>query len=1542
MNASLAVFGLSKVITGKWDQVLLFAVVILVGTFTAGYMLTRLFCCISLLWRVFPVKSKPSLPRGAVLMPMLEARRAKKLRFHGKQHHTGDEEEAHISFKDRNKDEPFDYNAFDELMEYEDEWNEDPRYEELGWSAQALRSKKTKRMLNKYHGLESGLSSDNDIINSYSSACIVQPKATYDQSIASLIKSGYKVAKIGRKFVPLAPPNCDSKQFYRALASVFDMKKTYDEILQEFQDRKESFWGNFGALLEKQEAVLESKNAIVKSAPGEATKEVSIGEGPHVQQGPNCVESSLKTPTRETRSIAVGTTGRSRVENSLQPIQSKVGDVELRRLDLGGFVSVYQVFVFGKTERHPFHSLRHLEWDVVSKHFGALYCDENYGIYTAEGSLTVPKVTKIEKDQVTCEWARADGKKAFSTGVITDGWEKPLVVASYSTSDPTSSSTSGAGVSGAPVYGASGNLLGFHEGSLGAESHFFVRSVSVTPKKIKSNEAWDKLRVDFIKFLSTVITLNADVSEKGDLGGNYMLGDLKFRRPFPAEKVDRTWFATNLSPEGSRIWVKPGMRIDEVQDFLKIEKTIGSNGFPQLFSGLHAKTFAHQKRFVSSAAYRRDTFETVLGELDLNTSVGYPLKIDFRSKKELLDFMGIDGFLDHCEVTYQDIVKGRQTRPYCWNVFMKEDKYSAKKVTSGAYRTIQGADVFFVVLNRAVWKPSYDAAVANYQIKDSTRVAGESYLFEGTTFLTFNVNDMYGMSKDLGSYIHDSVGFDYTKFDRNAPIGSWDLAYDCLGTITELKGLRDYMVLSSNSGPMCVDGEDVCEGRKGGNPSGHPFTSYHNCVLNLYFLWSYWRSRRGPDSMTLAAHVTGDDCIVRTSKPPGTYPSYVGSKYGVDVKIEGTSGCKKNKDGEVVLRWSAPYVGLRMLRERGGVTYPLAIDVRRRLSTLGQPSHRSKIEYDVLEQSVLFSMLAWLVALYWDVLDLNETPFEEPALAFDSAYLRWRQKQPPHEVSGGVYGAQVECLKEPHEAWMFLMGLKLENCLQPSSGGTILTMTTAIHERFADKVAGRPYKQLNAAQKKEVDRRAQQSKADSGEQVSGRRKRGGEEAGIAFGAGPAKLARTADLPAIDSVKTARNVLKLAPARWDPWSNREHYELALRLAQMYPAKYDFLPSAFLRASRPHKVVRARDIKTFTIADGQTCIIMPGFWSGSATTSINSIAYWLGTTGTDVTAVTVSGQAFDVQPRSIAPARDPGVSGAADGAEAFCPGPGFISVECRRTDLTKNYPLVGVFGDTPSHRMMSSGSGQIETSEGSGHLQELLFNRDNDAGRPLASALGGSFTSNLERERIKNAYVSWGTPSLVNGAMEFGSVYTGTVNTLAAAQALPGIEIVNDTGASVEVRYGVLQQFAAPVSGPYAAFVGDVAQESECSVPRSCMMVSNTAGLGMSIMDAAHQAQSRLAGMNGQIAHLTRSNHDLAVVSKLHSPNVSSTYTEKAHDTNSFAQALGGSLLKLAESAGAGFARGLSGSGAAFGYQSESTQAGAMLRLGATGAIAAAAA
>jgi hypothetical protein len=208
-------------------------------------------------------------------------------------------------------------------------------------------------------------------------------------------------------------------------------------------------------------------------------------------------------------------------------------------------------------------------------------------------------------------------------------------------------------------------------------------------------------------------------------------------------------------------------------------------------------------------------FEEVLDCVELNTGVGRPWKEFHATKRDMIDSLGLEVFLDYLRSVEESIVDETAFPDVTFDVFSKLDKYKLSKIENNRLRTIQGGDfVYLCLLIRWTYR----------QVKDL-------YANHPRFLVVFNNQD-FGERVTKAFEGKHTVGLDATGFDRSVPTS---VIFETCGSLLERtdcpEAMKAFITCTAAFGRLQA-GDGRLEDRYGGNPSGIFLTTILNCAFN--------------------------------------------------------------------------------------------------------------------------------------------------------------------------------------------------------------------------------------------------------------------------------------------------------------------------------------------------------------------------------------------------------------------------------------------------------------------------------------------------------------------------------------------------------------------------------------------------------------------------------------------------------------------------------------------------------------------------------------
>jgi hypothetical protein len=205
---------------------------------------------------------------------------------------------------------------------------------------------------------------------------------------------------------------------------------------------------------------------------------------------------------------------------------------------------------------------------------------------------------------------------------------------------------------------------------------------------------------------------------------------------------------------------------------------------------------------------------------------------------------------DYCQNVEDYILDGGHV-DFTYYVHSKEDKYAPKKILTEAYRSIQACDwVFWAICQK--WCGCFCAKFKEVMPEIAVKAS------------------CYEWTKKIGdpmSKVH-TYATDITAFDRCVSPGMIHLFVDYLKETCDLPPLLAKHLFETIAFGDCVMPNGVVVPKHGGNPSGMPFTTEMNCLVNLWMATSVYTELLGmePDYekflIQFMIRVCGDDQLL--------------------------------------------------------------------------------------------------------------------------------------------------------------------------------------------------------------------------------------------------------------------------------------------------------------------------------------------------------------------------------------------------------------------------------------------------------------------------------------------------------------------------------------------------------------------------------------------------------------------------------------------------------------------------------------------------------
>lgn len=365
--------------------------------------------------------------------------------------------------------------------------------------------------------------------------------------------------------------------------------------------------------------------------------------------------------------------------------------------------------------------------------------------------------------------------------------------------------------------------------------------------------------------------------------------------------------------------------------------------------------------------------EVIADHLVLSSSSGSPWKVFSPSKKDVLNTLGVDVFVDMLYQIESDVINNIYVPTCTWDCFSKSDKYKQEKLKNDRLRTVQSADMMYLcVLTRWVYYP-FKKLCRDY----------EHFMlaFDNTDYITrvtFPFSDKY------------TLGLDGTGFDRTVPVQIIAFVMNLLMSHTNAHpNLIHWVTEVAAYGPLLFPDGTLME-RYGGNPSGILLTGLINSVYSEFLKTQVYKALFNVPVNQLKSHVdwliTGDDSLDGFYTPPPLEKLlWLFNSFGTVFKLEvlASGQCYPPGKGTHV-----PFLA-RMSLFVGGYALTVPIEYRRNLGWY----HTLRTDITLTEQYASWVGIRESLMPYYVAHLLDPTyPVPFPVIKFFEQFDEFRSK----------------------------------------------------------------------------------------------------------------------------------------------------------------------------------------------------------------------------------------------------------------------------------------------------------------------------------------------------------------------------------------------------------------------------------------------------------------------------------------------------------------------------------------------------------------------
>jgi len=286
------------------------------------------------------------------------------------------------------------------------------------------------------------------------------------------------------------------------------------------------------------------------------------------------------------------------------------------------------------------------------------------------------------------------------------------------------------------------------------------------------------------------------------------------------------------------------------------------------------------------------SYTTVVPAKDRKSSVGMPWKNTWSTYADMLLDVSYDEIATCCCEIEEAILDGKDYFSLYY-LFSKLDKYSAKKILTNAYRSIQVSDFFILFMLQR-----YLAALI------------ETLELSISQFFLITTRNQYKL-KVSKHYDRHSFGIDFSHFDKSETSDLMRMTMRVILSRSQMPVRLQHFLIEAICSPLyllpTMDGTIVSTGSS--NPSGQFCTSIcnsfnhlvYNLVINKMVLGIDFDDYLNETSRSLMT-ATGDDGIESTETKDDcmslmhNYPVLLRRIFGIHAKIEGVTLPNGNVD----------------------------------------------------------------------------------------------------------------------------------------------------------------------------------------------------------------------------------------------------------------------------------------------------------------------------------------------------------------------------------------------------------------------------------------------------------------------------------------------------------------------------------------------------------------------------------------------------------------------------------------------------------------------
>jgi hypothetical protein len=1009
---------------------------------------------------------------------------------------------------------------------------------------------------------------------------------------------------------------------------------------------------------------------------------------------------------------------------------------------------------------------------------GTVWCSaaDRHGYYVFPNNTpSVGKKSTSTDNVVQVAYCMKNGTVKHTSGVTLSPTS-----ATYETGSPISDNdTCGRGSSGCAVMDKSGVLIGFHESyySGGHKASNFARCPTT---------------VDFHKLTDGNLKEEFIACETDPACTAQGLQWLRSRKS-PLQRVANQirGFAHLLT----HFLVKPNAdrMVEEVENFKTVKPVWTPDAKSLKFVAATKQKVAkldkaRQDQMSTDFSYFKSELAQTLMEVDLSTGVGFPLVQYYSNKREWVEKEGFDNIAEECWDVFQDLLDGVDPSFAYW-VFMKEDKYSAKKVEVQKYRTIQSASVVMLLLLRTYYRDTYRYLKVDYAMTKNE--CGIDYR-ANVVFDPFDIAAWTAKVKWLtGSQPGVTYGLDYTQFDRNIRQGYWETFFETIGGNMNF---RKIMAKSAACGDFYSAGfdEPILTGRTRGNPSGHPFTTVFNNFVNGCML-----SEVVPNGTRVMT--TGDDCLLYS--PVGTkvesVASLLAAQNDIDVKLEDKQLFYPKKTCAVASYLGCKTVSIPM--GNGLMCIPVPDSIKRRISSCFQGEDANRRERVM---GCASSVLTVELALYHlSLQELSDLVGAENV----TDYVLFKK----------------EVIEAYPDATVFLKTGVMARCFRYHVESLVWDVATQHGYKIRDEMNGKGKQPGSASQVlKTLPQQVEKSVAKALEADAHKHQQKG-------GSDKLHIARLDECTRL-MAQMRKEMMEMSKEFADP-----HHPAPERAetrfvdvnvaASIAPQSADFIPSCNGRDPVAYSVCRGKFEKTIDLVAGNTLYIFDaaaylGYDISTGTPGVDPgavITYQFPTGGSSVSGVSVTNadiSSFNYQiPSHVSPPIEVIAGGTLAGAIPYVVGPGSWTLNVVRKDNTKAYPATYIqAAHSAGLQRFSADAAEYNQQNGAGSMYHIIpsapYAPYSVAGTPpFPLNIVGSELEDLKPE-FRESFA--GTFSMYTDQNGFQTYWSG-LSVSDAGVSISTLEnetpfiLINAGLTDAFVTFTLNRQFAIPVQAQYAA-------------------------------------------------------------------------------------------------------------------------------------------